>query len=278
MNRICLIFLLLLFSCQNTGNEDSNTLAAMVIAASSSGTSPGGVTGNTSIASTNPINGQVLTASTTTISVTFTSAMNVSTVQSAFSLTDGSTNITGTFSWSNGNKTVTFTPTALTAFSIHAVNIGASAKTSAGGSMNAYSFSFRIGPFVQSGGLYWQMGTMATSYTYSAFSTYCTSLGMRPPTISEIAAVASSQQICGVQSVFWSSTVAVATDSFGAPCVPPASTCSTAPGWSAGLFNREIRAGYNNPAGICDATLSNFNGYVSCARNDTDTRLGRCVL
>lgn len=170
----------LLSSAENkTSNDETTALAALALVSSRS--SVGGGTGNANIASTTPTNGQVLTASSSTVVITFTSAMNTSSVQSAMTVSDGSSTITGTYAWSGGNTVLTFTPTALTAYKLHTVTLSSSAQNASGTSIGSASFNFRIGPFFQANGKYWTSGT-ASLMTGSAAISYCSGLGMTLPT------------------------------------------------------------------------------------------------
>jgi PGF-CTERM protein len=89
------------------------------------------------ITDVSPDDGATKVSRTTTISATFSEAMNTTSVKEAFSV-DG---VTGEFSW-NGN-TVTFTPDANLAYSTkYTVTISTAAKDEAGNPLAAYSWSF----------------------------------------------------------------------------------------------------------------------------------------
>ena len=197
---LMVLVLVSVIACNDTKQNTDGVAAAMLALGAASSSTTGG-TGNALISSISPTNGQVLTSSTTTVVVNFASAMNTSVTQGAFSVSDGTNTISGTFAWSNGNKTLTFTPGALTAYTVHTVSISSAAKTSAGGSFTAYSMNFRIGPFFQSAGKYWQGGNAASIHNGEANCTlasgqwrctqaeaisYCAGLGMSLPTVTEV--------------------------------------------------------------------------------------------
>lgn len=83
-------------------------------------------------------------ATTAKIVVTFSVPMNKTSVQSKFSVTPA---LTGSFAWSNLDKTVTFTPSpALTASRLYTVTIAGAATSAAGAAMQyPFSWSFTTG-------------------------------------------------------------------------------------------------------------------------------------
>lgn len=179
------------------------------------GTGTGTTTTAASVQSITPTNNQVLTSTTTTVDVTFNTAMNTTATQGAMSVSDGTSTIGGTYSWSNGNKTLTFTPTALTAWKVHTVSITTAAQSSDGGSFTVHSSSFRIGPFVTiagTGTLKWMSGgTGITTGTWSEADSFCSGYGMRLATEAEWNAAYVSNQsslftpTSGATSLYWTS-------------------------------------------------------------------------
>ncbi len=86
-----------------------------------------------------------LTASPTTIVITFSEAMNTSSAQAAFSI---SPFVNGSFSWSNGSRTLTFQPSAgLALGTTYTVTVGTGAEDLAGNGMVLASvFTFSTPP------------------------------------------------------------------------------------------------------------------------------------
>lgn len=202
-----------------TETESQPPLALAALLAVANNASGMSTPAGASVSSTTPTSNQVLTGSTTTVVVNFSTAMNTSSVESAFSLSDGSTNLTGTYAWSGLNSVLTFTPTALTAWKVHTVNIASSAKTAEGGSLTAYSFSFRIGPFITTTGtgtLKWMSGgTGIATGTWSEADSFCSGYGMRLATEAEWTAAYSGNQTqlftptSGATSRYWTSSPSV---------------------------------------------------------------------
>lgn len=84
------------------------------------------------VASTTPAAGATNVRVVDPITVTFARPAAPATVQGAWSLapTAGGSAVSGTFAWSNGNRTVAFTPSAaLTAFTSYTLTIGAAAAS-----------------------------------------------------------------------------------------------------------------------------------------------------
>jgi hypothetical protein len=76
----------------------------------------------------------------TVVQVTFSEAMDRSSVESAFSLAQGATDISGDFAWGYGDTMVIFTPTSDFAYSTtYAITIGTGARDLAGNSLVAQS-------------------------------------------------------------------------------------------------------------------------------------------
>ncbi|MCK4266720.1 MAG: Ig-like domain-containing protein, partial [Thermoplasmata archaeon] len=80
---------------------------------------------------------------TTTIEVTFDMTMNDTATENAFSLTYGTTDINGTFSWNAGHTTMTFTPAAHLTNGVYDVSVGTGARSGTGiAPLEAYSWNF----------------------------------------------------------------------------------------------------------------------------------------
>lgn len=215
-----LITLLLAVSvtCSNKSGGDDSSAAMLALAgagitpASKTSSGDSGTSSTTAfkVTSTTPTDSSVSLTNVTSVIVNFDQAMNTSSVQTAFTLNDGTSNISGTFSWTNGNKTVTFTPDSQTNWKVHTVTISTSAKSAnnTASSTGAISFTYRNGPFFQANGLTWMDGTLTqTTGTISSVimnagwcnnvpldkgwcdqnnsATVCTNLGLRRPTNSE---------------------------------------------------------------------------------------------
>ena len=91
------------------------------------------------VASTTPASGATNVRVVDPITVTFARPASPATVQSAWSLapTSGGSAVSGTFVWSNGNRTVAFTPSAeLTAYTSYTITIGPAAASPYGNTLD----------------------------------------------------------------------------------------------------------------------------------------------
>ncbi|MBI3183720.1 MAG: Ig-like domain-containing protein [Myxococcales bacterium] len=96
------------------------------------------------IASSNPADGATGVVPETTIAVTFSEPMDQVATMSAFSITSPA-GVTGSFAWSGGGTTLTFTPTSnYTLGAIVGWTVGGGAKDLAGNALAASSRTFRV--------------------------------------------------------------------------------------------------------------------------------------
>jgi len=122
------------------------TVAISLVAAACGGGGGGGPSAPT-VTATNPADGATDVAITTNLSVTFSTAMNPTTTQAAFSTTPATT---CAFSWNPAGTTLTCDPTNdLTPSTAYTVTIATTA-TNAGGTplANAFGFGFTTGAAV----------------------------------------------------------------------------------------------------------------------------------
>lgn len=101
------------------------------------------------IVSVSPSNGATGVSVSSTISVTFTRAMNTASVEGAFSMSDNSNNpVTGTFGWDAMNTIMTFTPsTPLNEDTNYTCTVSKGATDEDGNPFtDAYPWSFTTGP------------------------------------------------------------------------------------------------------------------------------------
>ncbi|MHC1681165.1 MAG: Ig-like domain-containing protein [Methanomassiliicoccales archaeon] len=110
-----------------------------------SSTNPSDTTAST-IESVIPVDEAVDVSISTTVQVTFSEAMDTTSVESAFSLV-GIGSVTGTFAWSVGDTVMTFTPSSALSYNTeYTVTIGTGAKDLAGnGLAAAFTSSFTTG-------------------------------------------------------------------------------------------------------------------------------------
>ena len=105
-------------------------------------------TGDVPVSSTSPTNGAIGVAVNTTITATFSAAMDSSTITtSTFTVSTGGINISGTVSYNSTTKTATFTPSSnLTFPTTYTATITTGVKDSAGTAMvSNYTWSFTTG-------------------------------------------------------------------------------------------------------------------------------------
>jgi methionine-rich copper-binding protein CopC len=127
-----------------TATVAGNDLADNVLTGSSSFSFSTAVAADTTaptVISTNPANNATNMVSNSTITLTFSEAMNQASVEGAFSTNPS---ISCSWSWNAASTVATCTPNTLAPDTQYNMNLGSSAEDNAGNSLTqAYSFSFR---------------------------------------------------------------------------------------------------------------------------------------
>ena len=102
-------------------------------------------TGDVPVSSTSPANGATEVAVNTTITATFSKAMDASTITTSFTVSTGGSNISGTVSYNSTTKTATFTPSGNLSFpTTYTATITTDVRDSAGAAImvSNYTWSF----------------------------------------------------------------------------------------------------------------------------------------